>query len=273
MLTPACRRQVRTCSGAVSALTLEYVGTRTRHMKLDILAIGVHPDDVELSASGTILRHIAMGQKVGLLDLTRGELGTRGNADIRDQEAADAAKVLGVSVRHNVGLKDGFFVQNEASIRAIIPFIRQYQPNIVLANAISDRHPDHGRAAKLIAEACFLSGLSKIETNWEGQSQEKWRPKNVYHYIQDYQLHPDFVVDITPYMDQKMKSIFAYKSQFSAPDSEQYAEEQKTPISGEDFMQFMYAKARVFGRYAGYEFAEGFNVAKPIGVRDLGDLD
>ncbi len=240
-------------------------------MKLDILAIGVHPDDVELSCSGTLLKHIAAGYKVGLLDLTRGELGTRGSADIRDIEAANAARKMGALVRDNVRLKDGLFTNDEASRLAIIPFIRKYQPEIVLANAISDRHPDHGRAAQLISDACFLAGLLKIETTFKDIKQEKWRPKAVYHYIQDNQLVPDMVVDITPYMKQKMDLILTYRSQFFT-NTDEYKEEEKTPISGKDFMDLMYAKARVFGRPIGVEYAEGFHLQRAFGVKDLFDL-
>ncbi len=242
-------------------------------MKVNILAIGVHPDDVELSASGTLLKHIDLGYKVALLDLTRGELGTRGTADLRDQEAADSARLMGALGRDNAGLKDGFFSHNEESLRAIIPYIRKYQPDIVLANALSDRHPDHGRAAQLISDACFLSGLVKIETELECVKQDKWRPKAVYHYIQDHQLHPDFVVDISPYIEKKMELILSFKSQFHNPKVKGFEQELNTPISGKDFMDFMKAKSRVFGRYGGYEFGEGFNLARPSGVRDLFDLD
>lgn len=242
-------------------------------MKLDILAIGVHPDDVELSCSGTLLHQIALGNKVGLLDLTRGELGTRGNAEIRHQEATNSAQLMEALVRDNVGLKDGFFTQNEESLRAIIPYIRKYQPDIILANAISDRHPDHGRAAKLVSDACFLAGLSKIETTMDGKTQERWRPKSIYHYIQDHHLHPDFVVDVTPYIEKKIELVLSFRSQFYNPDATEYEKELATPISGADFIEFLKAKGRVFGRYGNCDFAEGFTVARPISVRNLFDLD
>ncbi len=241
-------------------------------MKLDILAIGVHPDDVELSSSGTLLKHINMGYKVGLLDLTKGELGSRGTPEIRAKEAQNSAQLMGAKVRENVGLKDGFIAHTEESMRAIIPYIRAYQPDIILANALSDRHPDHGRAAKIVADACFLAGLVKIETSWKGVPQEKWRPKAIYHYIQDHQLHPDFVVDISPYLEKKMELILTFRSQFFTGE-EAYSQEPQTPISGKDFMDFMRAKARVFGRMAGYEYAEGFNLARPMGIPNLLEID
>jgi N-acetylglucosamine malate deacetylase 1 len=240
-------------------------------MKLDILAIGVHPDDVELSASGTLLKHIDLGYKVGLLDLTRGELGTRGSAEIRDVEAANAAQLMGALVRENVAMADGFFTWNEENLRRIIRIIRKYQPEIVLANALDDRHPDHGRAAKLTADACFYAGLLKIETfNEDGTPQQQWRPKVVYHYVQDRNLKPDFVVDITPYIEQKIALVLTYRSQFyEANDQSGYL---KTPISGKEFLDFMYAKGRSFGRDIQVEYAEGFNVARLPGVKDLFDL-
>lgn len=238
-------------------------------MKLDILAIGVHPDDVELSASGTILKHIALGKKVGILDLTKGELGTRGNAELRTEEATKAAKILGVSLREQLDMKDGFFENNEASQRRIIEVLRTYQPEIVLCNAVSDRHPDHGRAAKLTADACFYSGLRKIETtDKKGMPQNTWRPKAVYHYIQDNFLEPDFVIDITPYMDKKMESIMAYASQFYDPNSK----EPTTPISTKNFMEYVKAKCSLFGRAINCDYAEGFTVNRYPGVENLFDL-
>lgn len=238
-------------------------------MKIDILAIGVHPDDVELSSSGTLLKHVALGKTFGLLDLTRGELGTRGTPEIRREEALESARLLGAAFRETLDLGDGFFQQNEASLRQIIAVIRRYRPEIVLCNAPDDRHPDHGRAAKLEADACFYAGLEKIETfENDGSPQAKWRPKNVFHYIQDKQLSPDFVVDISPFWAQKMAAIFAFRSQFfeagmSGP---------QTPISGKDFIDFMAAKARVFGRSIGAEFAEGFLFSRQPGVENLFDL-
>lgn len=239
-------------------------------MKVDILAIGVHPDDVELSCSGTLLKHQAEGKTVGLLDLTLGELGTRGNATLRTQEAMNAAEFLGVRFREQLDLGDGFFEHNKESLIAIIEIIRYCQPEIVLCNAVSDRHPDHGRASKLTADACFFAGLAKIETTFRGENQERWRPKAVYHYIQDHQLEPDFVIDITPFMEQKIQSMLLYKSQFYNEGYEK--EELSTPISGKDFLDFMYAKGRIFGRPIGVEFAEGFTVSRPLGVKNLFDL-
>ncbi|MEO7175539.1 MAG: bacillithiol biosynthesis deacetylase BshB1 [Saprospiraceae bacterium] len=235
-------------------------------MKLDILAIGVHPDDVELSCAGTILKQKALGNKVGILDLTNGELGTRGSRELRLEEGKLASEILEISVRENCNLADGFFEINQESIMRIIPFIRKYQPDIVLANAKSDRHPDHGRAAKLIADACFYAGLQKIYTTDElGNAQDRWRPKAVYHYIQDEFLEPDFVVDISQFMEQKIEAIKAFKSQFFDPQSN----ELDSPISGADFWELIYGKARMFGRSISAEFAEGFQVNRPLGVDDL----
>ena len=243
------------------------------NVKIDILAIGVHPDDVELSCSGTLLRHIDLDRTVGLLDLTRGELGTRGTPAIRAAEAEEAARMLGAQFRWNLGLADGFFNYEKDSILAIIRAIRACRPEIVLCNALSDRHPDHGRAAKLIADACFFSGLVKIETaDKEGNPQPHWRPKAVYHYIQDRQLDPDFVVDITDYIDRKMEVVLAFRSQFFNPDAEEYERELQTPISGKSFLDFLQAKAAVFGRPAGFDYAEGYQVARTPGVLDLFDL-
>ena len=241
----------------------------TGQMKLDILAIGAHPDDVELSCSGTLLRHIAQGKTVGLVDLTRGELGTRGTAEIRDAEAAEAAKLMGAAIRINLQMADGFFEHSPENLKSIAQVVRSYQPDIVLANALSDRHPDHGRAAKLISDACFIAGLIKVPTYDEtGQPQDRWRPKAVYHYIQDHNLVPDFVVDITNYIDRKIELIMAFKSQFYDPEST----EPDSPISSLEFIEFLKAKARTYGRPAGFEFAEGFNVARTIGVKDLYEL-
>lgn len=237
-------------------------------MKLDILAIGAHPDDVELSCSGTLLKHIAMGKKCGVVDLTQGELGTRGSGPLRLEEAADAAKILGLSVRDNLGMADGFFVNDKEHQLAIIKKIRQYQPEILLCNAVSDRHPDHGRAAKLVYDACFYSGLRRIETDLDGAAQAAWRPKVIYHYIQDHHLKPDFVVDVTEFIEKKMEAIRAFKSQFYDPDSK----EPESPISVKNFFDVVKGKMSVFGRDAGFDFAEGFNVERVIGVKDLFDL-
>ncbi len=242
-------------------------------MKTDILAIGVHPDDVELSCSGTLLKHIELGKKIGLLDLTRGELGTRGSAKIRSEEAANATRLMGALFRENLDLGDGFFTTGKENILKIVGSIRKYQPEIVLTNALDDRHPDHGRAAKLSSDACFFSGLAKIETrNEEGKTQTRWRPKAVYHYIQDRNLKPDFVVDITPFIDRKIALIQTFRSQFFNPDALEFESELDSPISKEDFIEFIKGKGRVFGRPAGVEFAEGFNVGRTLGVRNLFDL-
>ncbi|MBC6996000.1 bacillithiol biosynthesis deacetylase BshB1 [Neolewinella lacunae] len=242
-------------------------------MEIDILAVGVHPDDVELSASGTLLRHIELGYSVGLLDLTRGELGSRGTGEIRTREALDAAEKLGAKFRVNLDLPDGFAQYSEDTIKKIIPILRQYRPKIVLANALDDRHPDHGRAAKIVADACFYSGLLKIETfGADGQAQERWRPDAVYHYIQDRNRKPDFVVDISDYLNKKMAIIRCFKSQFDDHLPGEYSAEVSTPISGADFMAFIRAKARSFGREAGFEFAEGFEASRYPGVLNLFDL-
>lgn len=239
-------------------------------MKVDILAIGVHPDDVELSAVGTLLSHIDQGHSVGLLDLTRGELGSRGSAAIRTQEAFAAAQKLGAKFRENLDLPDGFMQYNPENIKKIIRVIRGCQPKIVLTNALDDRHPDHGRAAKLTADACFYAGLLKIETHDDqGQPQEKHRPDAVYHYIQDRNRKPDFVVDITGYLTKKMDIIRCYESQFDDHKGGKYANEVKTPISGADFMAFVEGKAVSFGREANFQHAEGFEVTRYPGVKNL----
>lgn len=234
-------------------------------MKLDILAIGVHPDDVELGCSGTILKHIEMGKKVGVLDLTHGELGSRGSGELRLEEAKKSAKILGIVCRENLGLADGFFKNDKESKLKIIEVIRKHQPDVILANSIEDRHPDHGRAAKLVSEACFYSGLIKIETNLNGQKQAAWRPKAVYHYIQDKQLIPDFVVDVSGYVDIKMQSILAYSSQFYNPNSN----EPETPISSKTFLDFVKARMQDNGRAISVQYAEAYCVARPIGVDDI----
>ncbi|UTW63038.1 bacillithiol biosynthesis deacetylase BshB1 [bacterium SCSIO 12741] len=237
-------------------------------MKLDILAIGAHPDDVELGASGTILKQIEQGSSVGVVDLTLGELGTRGSAELRLKEAAAAAKVLGLTERHNLEMADGFFEVSEDNLKKLIRHIRYFQPDIVLCNAPSDRHPDHGRGSELASRACFLSGLRKIETKWEGKVQEHWRPKAVYHYIQDRYIEPDFVVDISPYWEKRMESIMAYSSQFFDPASK----EPESPISGQSFLDHLKGRSQNFGRLIHAEYGEGFVVERPVGVRDLKDL-
>lgn len=237
-------------------------------MKVDILAIGVHPDDVELSCSGTIAKHIAQGKKVGVLDLTLGELGTRGNAELRVKEANDASKILGLSFRNHLKMKDGFFANDESHQRKIIEQIRDCRPEIVLCNAISDRHPDHGRAAKLVADACFYSGLIKIETTFGGAHQNPWRPRAVYHYIQDHFLHPDFVIDISEHIETKHRAIMAFSSQFYSPNSN----EPETPISSKEFIESLNSKMSIWGRAMGVKYAEGFTVCRYPGVNSLFDL-
>lgn len=238
-------------------------------MKLDILAIGVHPDDVELSCAGTLLKHIALGKKCGILDLTCGELGTRGSGELRLIEAANAAKILGVSVRENLKMADGFFKNDTAHQLEIIKKIRQYRPEIVICNAITDRHPDHGRSSTLASEACFYSGLLRIETELNGEKQQHWRPKAVYHYLQDRYIKPDFVVDVTPYVETKMQAVKAYESQFYNPNSK----EPESPISMKNFFDFIESRMRTLGRDAGFEFAEGFTAERTIGVNNLFDLN
>jgi bacillithiol biosynthesis deacetylase BshB1 len=223
---------------------------------LDILAFGAHPDDVELGCGGTILKNISLGKKVGIIDLTQGELGTRGTALLRKKEAATAAKLLGVAFRENLKMPDGFFQVNKKNILSVIKKIRQYRPNVVLANATSDRHPDHGRAAQLVAEACFLAGLHKIKTFLKGKKQDAWRPKALYHYIQYRKHTPDFVVDISDYMEKKMQVIKTFASQFYNPKSK----EPETFISRPDFFDFVYARAKEYGKLLGVQYAEGYNV-------------
>jgi N-acetylglucosamine malate deacetylase 1 len=237
-------------------------------MKLDILVFAAHPDDAELSCAGTIVSQISKGRKVGIIDLTRGELGTRGSADIRNQEATASAKILGLHVRENAFFADGFFTNDDAHIHELIRFIRKYQPEVVLANAIHDRHPDHGRGSELASRACFLSGLRKIETKLGNKIQKEWRPKSVYHYIQDRYITPDFVVDISKHWDKKIRSIKAYKSQFHNPDSK----EPLTYISDPEFFNFIEARAREMGHAIGVKYGEGFTKEKQVGVRDIFDL-
>ncbi|MGB6035053.1 MAG: bacillithiol biosynthesis deacetylase BshB1 [Cryomorphaceae bacterium] len=239
-------------------------------MKLDILAIAAHPDDVELSASGTIIKSIQQGKRVGILDLTKGELGTRGTAELRAKEADAAARIMGLAIRENVGLPDGFLNNVKEQQMAIIPFIRKYRPDIVLANALADRHPDHAMGAALAAKSCFLSGLKAIPTMDEnGTAQEAWRPRAVYHYIQDRYMHPDFVVDISAEWEKKVEAIRAFSSQFYVGKEDN---EPVTPISTPDFMKFLEARAREYGRTIGVQFGEGFVADRTIGVMDLNDL-
>ena len=237
-------------------------------MKLDILAFGAHPDDVELGAAGTLAKEISLGKTVGIIDLTQGELGTRGSAEIRLQEAAKAKEVLGAKVRENLKFRDGFFLNDEAHQRAIIQKIRQYQPEIVLCNAIDDRHIDHGKGSKLVSDACFLSGLRRIETSFEGKTQTAWRPKVVYHYIQWKNLTPDFVVDITGFMDTKVAAVLAYSSQFYDSNSN----EPTTPISDKNFLDSVTYRARDLARLIGTDFAEGFICERVPAVENLFNL-
>lgn len=232
-------------------------------MKLDILAIAAHPDDVEISAGGTVAKSIAQGKKVGIVDLSMGELGSRGSGELRLIEAANAQRILGISTRDNLGLADGFFTSDKESTLKLIEKIRQYQPEIILTNAPHDRHPDHARASKFVRDACFYSGLRRIETG-----QPHWRPKAIYMFNQDYYNKPDFVVDITEYWDIKMESLKAYASQFFDPNSTEPA----TPISGSEFFDFLKSRAMEFGRPSGYLLAEGFMVDRTPGVNDLFDL-
>jgi bacillithiol biosynthesis deacetylase BshB1 len=237
-------------------------------MKLDILAFGAHPDDVELGCGGTIAKEVSLGKKVGIVDLTRGELGTRGSVEIRNQESAAAASILGVSVRENLDMRDGFFVNDEKHQLEIIKMIRKYQPEIVLCNAIDDRHIDHGKGSKLVSDACFLSGLVKIETELDGEAQKAWRPKVVYHYIQWKNIEPDFVVDITGFTDKKIQATLAYGSQFYDADSD----EPETPITSKNFLESLNYRSQDLGRLIGTDFAEGFTVERHLAVNSLGDL-
>lgn len=237
-------------------------------MKLDILAFGAHPDDVELGAAGTIAKEVSLGKKVGIIDLTRGELGSRGSAEIRDEEARKGGEILGVSIRENLKFRDGFFINDEAHQIEIIRMIRKYRPEIVLCNAVDDRHIDHAKGSDLVSDACFLSGLIKIETSLDGQKQEHWRPKQVYHYIQWKNIEPDFVVDITGFMDKKMNSVLAYGSQFYDPNSN----EPLTPIASKNFLDSITYRAQDLGRLVGVDFAEGFTTERYLAINSLNDL-
>lgn len=237
-------------------------------MKLDILAFGAHPDDVELGCAATIAKEISLGKKVGIIDLTRGELGTRGSAELRDKEAANAAEILGVSVRENLGFADGFFVNDKQHQLEIIKMIRKYQPDIVLCNAIDDRHIDHPKGSNVVSNACFLSGLLKIETELEGEKQTHWRPKQVYHYIQWKNIEPDFVVDVSGFIDTKIASVMAYSSQFYDPKSD----EPETPITSKNFIESISYRAKDLGRLIGVSHAEGFTVERYVGVENLSKL-
>lgn len=238
-------------------------------MKLDILAFGAHPDDVELGCSGTLAKEIARGKKVGIIDLTQGELGTRGTVETRYDEANNSAKILGVIIRENMQFADGFFINDKIHQLQIIKKIRTYQPEIVICNALEDRHIDHGKGSKLVSDACFLSGLLKIDTkDATGKFQIPWRPKQVYHYMQWKNIEPDFVVDITGFMDKKMDSVLAYGTQFYNKNSK----EPETPISSKNFTDSVMYRARDLGRLVGVEYAEGFNVERYLAVDSLFDL-
>ena len=238
-------------------------------MKLDLLVFAAHPDDMELGCSGTVARHKALGYKVGCVDLTKGQLGTRGTVERRMEESKKSSVSLGLDYRNNLGLMDGFFEEDKESLLSIVQEIRRCKPEIVLANAVEDRHPDHPRASKLVSRACFLAGLKSLETSIDGVKQEASRPKAVYHYIQDRYIKPDFVIDITDFWTDKLNSIKAFNSQFFDPKSG----EPSTPISGKVFLEFLEARAREMGRSAGYEMGEGFTVERISGVKDVFLLD
>ena len=237
-------------------------------MKLDILAFGAHPDDVELGCSGTIAKEISLGKKVGIVDLTRGELGTRGSVEIRNSESAKASEILGVVARENLDMRDGFFINDEAHQLKVIQMIRKYKPEIVLCNAIQDRHIDHGKGSKLVSDACFLSGLIRIETELDGFVQEAWRPKIVYHYIQWQNIEPDFVVDISEFLNKKIDSVLAYSSQFYDPNSN----EPVSPITSKNFLDSVKYRAQDLGRLVGVDYAEGFTTERYLAVNSLSNL-
>jgi len=237
-------------------------------MKLDILALAAHPDDIELSSSGTLLEAILNGKKAGIIDFTRGELGTRGTPEIREQEANKSAQILGLSARENLGFRDGFFKNDEEHQLALIKMIRKYQPEIVLANAFDDRHSDHSRASQLAKEACFISGLKNVKTEIDGVQQQAWRPKTVYHYIQSIPSQPDFIVDVSDVWERKVESIRAFASQFFDPNSA----EPNTYISSPEFMKMIEARAIHYGHEIGVKYGEGFNVERMTGVGDVFDL-
>lgn len=237
-------------------------------LKLDILVLSSHPDDAELGCGGTIIKHVLAGKKVGIADLTAGELGTRGTAESRAVEASEAARIMGVATRVNVGLPDGFFRNTKEAQLEVVKVIRRFQPEIVLANAVSDRHPDHGRGAKLAFDSCFLAGLKKVETMDAGVAQTPWRPRVLYHYIQSEFIIPDFVVDISSNWDRKMEAIRAFKSQFYDPSSK----EPETYISKPGFLKMLEARAVEMGHAVGFQYGEGFTKSRWIGVDSLFDL-
>ena len=237
-------------------------------MNIDILVIAAHPDDVELCCAGTVLHHIAMGKSVGILDLTKGEMGTRGNAELRIKEANKAAEILQLSFRENMGFKDYFFNNDLEHQAAIVQKIRKYRPKLILTNAISDRHPDHGKGANLVVDSVFLSGLVKFETELGGKKQRAFRPDHVYHFIQNNYLEPDFIVDVSDYWDTKMKSILAYSSQFYNPESD----EPDSFISSKEFLEFIEGRGKALGHRIGVKYGEGFTSNRTIGVNNLFDL-
>ncbi|MBW8359470.1 MAG: bacillithiol biosynthesis deacetylase BshB1 [Weeksellaceae bacterium] len=234
-------------------------------MKVDILAIGAHPDDVELGCGGTIAKLISEGKTAAIVDLTEGELGTRGTNITRAQEAAEASKILNISARENLKMKDGFLLNTEAQQLEIVKVIRKYQPDIIFANAIEDRHPDHAKAAKLVSDSCFLAGLVKIKTDLDGDVQGPWRPKHVFHYIQWKHITPDFVVDISDFMDRKIEACLAYKTQFYDPDSQ----EPMTPIATKDFLESLTYRAQDLGRLSGVRYAEGFTTERLLAFKNF----
>ena len=237
-------------------------------MKVDILVLAAHPDDAELGCGGTIAKHIALGHKVGIVDFTRGELGTRGTAQSREQEATDSAKILGISARENLDLKDGFFRNHQEEQLTVVRAIRKYQPEIILANAIYDRHPDHGKGSDLAFDATFLSGLSKVETSLDGKPQSPWRPKAIYHYVQSQYIEPDFVVDVSDFWEKKMAAIRAFKTQFYDPNNK----EPNTFISNPGFLKMVESRAQEMGYSIGTNYGEGFTVRRFIGVKSLFDI-
>ena len=237
-------------------------------MKLDILVLAAHPDDAELGCGGTLIKHIRDGKKVGIVDFTCGELGTRGTPESRDLEAADSTRILGLIVRENLNLPDGFFRNEKQHQLTVIKAIRKYQPEIILSNATYDRHPDHGKGSDLAFESCFLSGLVKVETESDGKMQEPWRPKALYHFIQSQFMEPDFVLDISAHWDKKMEAIHAFKSQFYDPASQ----EPETYISNPGFLKLLEARAIEMGHAIGVKYGEGFVSRRWIGVKSLYDI-
>lgn len=237
-------------------------------MKLDILAFGAHPDDVELGCAGALILAVAEGKKVGVVDLTQGELGTRGTVETRKEEAETASRIIGLAARENLHMRDGFFLNDEVHQMKVISCIRKYRPDIVLCNAPEDRHPDHGRAAKLLSESCFYAGVAKIKTQHNGLEQDSWRPKNVFNYIQDRLLQPDFVIDVTKVFDRKLDAIKAYATQFYNPD----ITGPETYISTPAFLDTFIGRHKLWGKSIGVNYAEGFLTDKLIGVRSLSDL-